>query len=171
MGRSYLLMVKFTLISLVACSALVLGSTLTKVVSGANKEGPDRIALLAHHRKDRQAHFERNPELMTHDQPAEGFISVRQGQILRVSKTDAVRSAQTSFAGASYEKWDDLEEPIISISHDGSMAWMIVRVLVERTITDPDGAKKAEHFVYAGITTYEKRNGQWLKVVNASTFE
>ncbi len=35
--------------------------------------------------------------------------------------------------GATYYEWDDVEEPIVRVSNDGSMAWMITRVRVRRT--------------------------------------
>jgi len=32
-------------------------------------------------------------------------------------------------------------------------------------------AEKEEKFVYAGIMTYEKRDGRWVRVANVSTAE
>ena len=72
---------------------------------------------------------------------------------------------------AKYYEWDDVEEPIIRISNDSSMAWMITRTRVPRVQTKADGAEQEEKFVYAGIMTYEKRDGRWLRVANVSTFE
>jgi len=46
-----------------------------------------------------------------------------------------------------------------------------VRLKVRRTKKDAAGAEKEEKFVYAGIMTYEKRDGRWIKVANVSTFE
>ena len=78
---------------------------------------------------------------------------------------------ESYFKDAKYFEWDDLEPPIIRVSADASMAWMIVRTKVRRTQKDSSGAEKEEKFVYAGIMTYEKRNGRWVRVANVSTFE
>ena len=68
-------------------------------------------------------------------------------------------------------EWDDVEEPIIRISNDASMAWMITRTRVRRVQKTADGTEKEEKFVYAGIMTYEKRDGRWVRVTNVSTVE
>ena len=75
------------------------------------------------------------------------------------------------FRDAKYYEWDDVEEPIIRISNDASMAWMITRTRVRRVQKTADGTEKEEKFVYAGIMTYEKRDGRWVRVANVSTAE
>jgi len=127
--------------------------------------------LLELHRKDRRAHFENNAQLALSDQVEDGFIYVRNGAIARRKKSDFQKNVEGYFKNAKYYEWDDLEPPIVRISNDGSMAWMIVRVRVRRTQPNPSGKDVEERFIYAGITTYEKRDGKWLKVANVSTFE
>ena len=75
------------------------------------------------------------------------------------------------FEGAHYEAWDDLEPPIVRISEDGSMAWVVSRLQVKRTQRPPSGEAREQSFVYAGIMLYEKRDGRWVCVANVSTFE
>jgi hypothetical protein len=75
------------------------------------------------------------------------------------------------FKNAKYYEWDDLEPPIVRISDDASMAWMIARTKVRRTQKLATGEEKERAFVYAGIMTYEKRQGKWVRVANVSTFE
>lgn len=48
---------------------------------------------------------------------------------------------------------------------------MITRYKVRRVQKTADGADKEEKFVYAGIMTYEKRDGRWMRVANVSTVE
>jgi hypothetical protein len=47
---------------------------------------------------------------------------------------------------------------------------MIVRVRVRKTQPDDSGESHERIFVYAGIMTYEKRNGRGLRIANLSTF-
>jgi hypothetical protein len=70
------------------------------------------------------------------------------------------------FDNVAYHEWDDIEPPIVSVSNDASLAWMIVNVRVRRT-------KSGEElrFRYAGIETFEKRAGRWIKVVEVGTFD
>lgn len=122
--------------------------------------------LLKLHEEERRAHFETNIDLLQKDAP-ESFISVRNGKIYRVSKSDERQMFEEYFKDAKYLKWDDLEPPIVRVSADGTMGWVIVRVEVRRL----SGEKKEEAFIYAGIMTYEKQNGKWGRIANVSTFE
>jgi hypothetical protein len=129
----------------------------------------ERAALLQIHALDRQAHFATNADgLLAHS--AEQFISVSGGAISRATRDDLQQMFTAYFKDATYYEWDDLEPPIVRIARDASMAWMIVRTKVRRTQPDASGAKHERQFIYAGIMTYEKRDGRWLRVANVSTF-
>ena len=130
----------------------------------------EKAELLRLHQQDRRAHFQTDVDLLLARHPEE-FIAVRDGKIYRPKKADTRKMFTESFKGANYFEWDDLEPPIIRISNDGSLGWIIVRLKVRRTKKDAAGAEKEEKFVYAGIMTYEKRDGAWIKAANVSTFE
>ena len=130
----------------------------------------EKAELLRLHKSDREAHFKTDVDMLLERSPEE-FISVGRGQISRSGKADARKMITGYFRDAKYYEWDDVEEPIIRISNDASMAWMITRTRVRRVQKTADGAEKEEKFVYAGIMTYEKRAGRWLRVANVSTSE
>ena len=56
------------------------------------------------------------------------------------------------------------------VSADGTMGWVISRMAVTRSEPDDAGGRQTRSFTYAGIMTYEKVGGKWLKVANVSTF-
>ncbi len=122
------------------------------------------------HKSHREAHFKTDVDALLANSPEE-TISVSRGKISRSSKDDARKRFTGYFRDAKYYEWDDAEEPIIRVSNDGSMGWMITRTRVRRVQKDAAGAEKEEKFVYAGIMTYEKRDGRWVRVANVSTFE
>jgi hypothetical protein len=130
----------------------------------------EKAELLRLHQLDREAHFKTNVDLLLEQAPEE-FISVSRGKISRSSKEDTRKMFTGYFRDAKYYEWDDLEEPITRISNDATMAWMIVRTRIRRVQKTDDGAEKEEKAVYAGIMTYEKRDGRWVRVANVSTFE
>ncbi|HNB71933.1 MAG TPA: nuclear transport factor 2 family protein [Acidobacteriota bacterium] len=137
-----------------------------------NKSRLDREieALLQVHKKDRQAHFETDArKLMEH--AADDFIAVSNGTIQRSTRAEVLKTFEAYFQNAKYFEWDDLEPPIVRVSNDASLAWMIVRTRVRRTQKQADGSDKERSFVYAGIMTYEKKKGKWVRVANVSTFE
>ena len=130
----------------------------------------EKAELLRLHKSGREAHFKTDVDLLLENSPEE-MISVSRGKINRSSMADTRKRFMEYFRDAKYYEWDDVEEPIIRISNDASMAWMITRTKVRRVQKNADGAEKEEKFVYAGIMTYEKRDGRWVRVANVSTFE
>src|SRR5438552_18474459 len=113
----------------------------------------EKAELLRLHKSDREAHFKTDVDLLLQNSPEE-FISVGRGKINRQSKDDARKMFTGYFRGAKYYEWDDVEEPIIRISNDATMAWMITRTRVRRVQKKTDGAEQEEKFIYAGIMTY-----------------
>ena len=130
----------------------------------------EKAALKHSHAADRKAHFKADVDRLLEDS-ADEMISVRDGAIVRISKAERRRVMAEYFRGARYAEWDNLEDPIIRVSDDGSMAWMITRLKVRRTQKDSTGVEREQKFIYAGIMTYEKRDGKWMRVANVSTFE
>ena len=133
----------------------------------------ERATLLRLHAQERQAHFATDvAPLLAHDDDAP--LYVRDGTVRRVSRDEQVRFTE-SFQGATYHEWDDLEPPIVRVADDGSLGWVISRVKVRRTKRSPEqGSDEAVgelRFVYAGIATYERRDGQWVRTANVATFQ
>lgn len=130
----------------------------------------ERAELLRLHKADREAHFNADVDLLQERAPDE-FIAVSEGKIYRTKKAEDRKQFAEYFRGAKYYEWDDVEEPIIRISKDGSMAWMITRVRVRRVQRGAAGEESERKFIYAGIMTYEKEGRTWMRVANVSTFE
>jgi hypothetical protein len=128
-----------------------------------------RQELLALHAADRAAHFATDPAALIAPQ-AESFITVRDGAIDEVTREASLQLFTGYFAGATYYEWDDLQPPIAQVAQDGSIGWMITRTKVRRTQADADGNELEQTFVYAGIMTYERRDGSWVRTANVSTF-
>lgn len=121
--------------------------------------------LLAVHAAVRRAHYQVDPAgVIAND--AENWTSVRGGEIMVRHREDELKRFTGYFAGAMYEEWDDIEPPIVKVAGDASIAWMIIHVRVRRTQN-----AEVHDFEYAGIETYEKREGQWVKTAEASTFK
>jgi hypothetical protein len=129
-----------------------------------------RQELLALHAHDRQAHFATDSDTLV-TPFAESIIDVRNGFVQRVSREDKRQDFEQYFKNATYYEWDDLEPPIVQVSQDASLGWMITRTKVRRTQLDDAGATHEREFIYAGIMTYEQREGEWLCTANVSTFE
>lgn len=129
-----------------------------------------RRELLAVHESGRLAHFKADPGLLAAD-GGETFLTVTRGKVDRVTPAQERDFFEGYFRGARYEEWDDLEPPVVRVSDDGRLGWIISRARVKRTSPGADGTPQERTFVYAGIMTYEKSEGRWIRVANVSTFE
>jgi uncharacterized protein YdgA (DUF945 family) len=130
----------------------------------------EEATLLKMHQQDREAHIKTDVELLLRGSP-EVFITVSRGKIDQVTKAQERAMFTQYFQNATYYEWDDLEKPIVQVSKDGTMGWIITRIKVRRVQKDTAGKEREEKFVYAGIMTYEKSDGKWTRVANVSTFE
>lgn len=156
--------------SLILCLSLILICSTSVLADRKIDLEKERAALLEVHRLDRRAHFETDANLLL-ERFTDEFISVSNGKIDRATRAELRKTFEDYFKNAKYYEWDDLEPPVIRISNDASMAWMIVRTKVRRTQKLASGEEKERAFVYAGIMTYEKQSGKWVRIANVSTFE
>jgi hypothetical protein len=126
--------------------------------------------LLQIHKADREAHFTTDIDALLSN-TSDQFITVQSGTIDTLPRPQLQSIFKTSFEGVTYYEWDDLNPPIIRISRGGTMAWMITRLKVRYVRQDTSGNEEEREFVYAGIMTYEKLDGKWVRTANVSTFE
>ena len=61
--------------------------------------------------------------------------------------------------------------PIVRISKDGSLGWLIAQVSAAGVQADAGGQEKPVAFTSAWIELYEKQNGRWVAVGNVSNFK
>ncbi|MGH7452189.1 MAG: DUF4440 domain-containing protein [bacterium] len=128
-----------------------------------------KAELIELHRQDRQAHFNRDATAVAASLAPE-MISVRAGEVWSASRDENRQRFERYFRCAEFAEWDDLMPPIIHVSPDGQMAWMIVRVKVKYDWADSTGKESPEEYISAWLSVYEKRGGKWQHVANASTF-
>jgi hypothetical protein len=137
---------------------------------GADEPANGKAELLAIHQAARRAHFNRDVDFIVEGMASE-FTTVHEGNIRVMSREDVRKRFTEYFCGAEFSAWDDLEPPVIRISPDGKMGWMIVRVRIAYTKADAGGKRSKEDTVMAWMSAYEKHDGKWLLVANATTSE
>lgn len=129
----------------------------------------EEAALLRLDEEARQAHFATDAgALLIHD--AEPVLFVREGSVLPMTRAELTHIYVEDMRGATYHEWDYLEPPVVRVSDDATLGWVISRRKVRRTKREDDGTTAEQEFIYAGINTYEKRGGVWVRVANVSTF-
>lgn len=131
----------------------------------------DEQQLYQLHRDMIDAHIESDAQLMQHVW-GEQVTFVNRGKINQLTGTAAAKGMQSSLKARKHSIYVDLEQPIIKISNDKSMAYLTARVKAKGKQVSKDGTPgRTFQFTSAWIATFEKVEGQWKLVSNASNFE
>lgn len=119
--------------------------------------------------EDRQAHLQTDASLLA-SHLADTLLSVDDGTISRLARADVEARFRAYFAGASYHTWDDVSEPIVRLSSDRDMAWVVRQVRVDREQPGLGPHPARRQFVSAWTATYERQGGPWRMTSVTSTF-
>jgi hypothetical protein len=130
----------------------------------------DADRLLALHEEGLRAHRESSIDLLLSAEEDRYTISSNG----RVSHPD--RNARRQFLGPYLEStrfsvYRDQIPPVVQVSADGSLGWVIAQIEAKGEQTAPDGTVEPLEFVSSWIELYEKRGGQWLRIGNVSNFK
>jgi hypothetical protein len=128
----------------------------------------DRTALLRLHALAETAHLDKRADLLVASF-SDSFLNVARGAVTRRTPAENRARFQAYFDRSTFQEWADLAPPIIRISPDGQMAYVIVQKRVRLTAPDSTGVPRAEHTVFAWVELYEKRAGRWTLMAVAST--
>lgn len=138
------------------------------------KTNPDQEAMekeiLKLHRDMIDAHINKNADFFIKD-IADNFMQVQRGEINYPSRPELKAKFDEYLDNTTFTKYEDLREPIVKVSKDGSLAWCIVQMKIE-------GVQKADNdsideldFVCAWITLYEKRGRKWIRLGEVDNFK
>jgi len=128
----------------------------------------DLQQLLRLQQQQKTAHLEKRAELLT-EMFADDFINIDSGTITTPTQDEAKERFQTYFDRVEFLAWDNIEEPVIRISKDGTMAYIIVRKFVHLRLPAADGTFEESKTTFAWMEAWEKIDGEWKMTAIAST--
>ena len=123
------------------------------------------ISLL---QQERKAHFDRNVELFI-SEFSDSMISVNKGKVTVAAPEQNKKRIASYFGSVKFIKWDDVAEPMIRFSDDGSLAYAVIQKHVILTYPDTLGKPFYDTTNYAWVSIYRKHKGEWKVECNAST--
>jgi hypothetical protein len=128
-----------------------------------------RLEIEAILQSQREAHLDLDADRLV-ESIGESLFNVVEGRVT-VQSREEVRLGFTSyFEGAVYHAWEDIEPPVIQVSSDGAMAWVVRRVRADREEPDGAGGRRRRELISAYTSTFEKVNGEWRMTSVTSTF-
>jgi hypothetical protein len=129
-----------------------------------------RSEIMNLHDKEIKAHLNKDVEIFVQD-IADDYIAVSFGEICKPSIED-LRSQFTSYLNNTiFTKYEDIHEPIIKFSKNGSLAWAIWQVAVNGKGKMDDGSEKNLDFTCAWITLYGRQDDKWIRLTDVSSFK
>ena len=138
--------------------------------AGSAWAATDVEALRALHEKVMVAHRQSNVELLLDDEAADYIVASR-GEISRPTIVERRERLGPYLRQTAFAEYKDAVEPVITMSKDGTLGWVVVQVQARGVQTGADGKKEPIAFVSAWIELYEKRNGRWYRTGNVSNFK
>jgi len=126
--------------------------------------------LRALHAKVLRAHLQNDVDLLLEDDAPQGTEANRGV----VSRTDAAATRNrlgSYLARTTFQEYRDLIEPVVAVSRDDTLGWVIAQVYARGTQRQEDGRQEPLEFTCAWIELYERRGERWLRVGNVSNFK
>jgi len=128
----------------------------------------DKAAILKLYDLSRQSHLESDAvKFLT--PYAQQWYSVRDGTVTQRTKDAAFPDIERYFQSMHFLQFDDTP-PIVEVSKDGSMAWLIGEVQARAIQRQPDQTEKEVAFRCSWVEIFENQKAGWAAVVNSSHF-
>ena len=123
--------------------------------------------ILDRHRAMIEAHLEKDVAFFVQDL-SEDYLFLTRGEIEKPSKEEILARFKDYLPNTTFTAYDDLREPIVGYSKDGSVAWSIVHVRVAGTRKQDDGSKVDFDSTWAWLTLYERDGDTWKRLLEVS---
>ena len=120
----------------------------------------DREAIMKIHEAQRDYHFNKDSIAFSKLFAFKDFIGINRGVISSPTKEETMARHHRYFSSVEFIKWDDVSEPVIRFSDDGSLAYTVVdKMVVLKPKDQPDS--KPDTTYYAWTAIYRKHPEGW----------
>lgn len=130
------------------------------------QQSEDLNEILRMHYRDRAAHFNRDAAYIFSNF-ADEYFSLGNGRVNLPDRVAGQKRLQTYFDASTFLEWDDVTPPIIRVSDDGSMAYVLVHKKVR--LLDKNNGGREEIEIFAWSMTMRKFGGKWKVTSTTST--
>jgi len=131
---------------------------------------PLKSEILELHQAGIDAHLNKDIDFFVRDLSTD-YVSVSGGEINEPTVAEIRETFRSYLENTEFTQYEDLRDPIVGVSQDGSIAWSIVQVKVAgRQISNGDANREVD-FTCAWITLYERRENMWVRLADVSSFK
>ena len=147
-----------------------LALTFLPVLSGCaslNSRQTDIATLRTLHEDSLRAHRDGDWEWFGQG-VGDDLVHGNRGEISYPDRAETLERFRDYLGRTDFSTYDNASEPIIHISEDGTMGWVLAHIYIAGV---QDEGLDTEHHLdstWTWISIFEKRYGQWLRVANVS---
>lgn len=127
-----------------------------------------RAEILELHLGFIQAHLDKDAAFIARPTSPD-YLFVGDGEVRNTSAAQMEENMTEYLNSTEFSEYRDIDEPIIGISHDGSLAWAIVQVRTAGSRSLADGSSRDFDIRWAWITLYERHGDEWMRIADVST--
>lgn len=158
--------------SIFGCRLATTGLALLAIVAACGPRGDagreaNEIRLLALHERILAAHRTGNVDDWMRLEAAD-YLSVNGGEISRPSVAERRAARQSYLDSTTFTTYRDLVPPIVRVSEDGRLGWLIAQVEIVGSRRAGGGEATRIDEVWAWVELYEKRGGEWRLTGNVA---
>jgi len=150
--------------------SLVIAACVAACTSEAPPTSADEQKLLELHQAGLRSHVEGNIDALLATQ-ADNFVLLNRGEISSPSKQQRREFLGPYLAGTTFEFYRDSITPIVKVSRDGSLGWVMAQVQARGSSMTAQGTHQPVEFEVAWIELYERQGRDWISIGNASSFK
>jgi hypothetical protein len=136
---------------------------------GAADLEAEKRKLLALHEEFKAAHVRGDADTIL-QRLAEDYVRVGRGEVTQPEHGDMASRMEDYLGRTTFSEYRDLRPPIVRVSDDGTLGWVIVELQARGVQVGPEGEEEPLEFVCAWISLFEKRDGEWVTTGDVSTF-
>ena len=125
----------------------------------------DRVQLLEMHKQVLDAHKNHGLEKWLNGF-TDDYVSANRGEISYPTPSEQRNRFRPYINSTSFEYYRDMVPPVVRVSMDGTLGWVIAQVEAKGQSGDD-----LYQFQSAWIELYEKKNGEWVGIGNVSNMK
>ena len=126
----------------------------------------EKARLLHLYESALRAHLENDAKTFLAEYASQWY-EVRNAGVRLRTKEEALPAIEQYFKRTHFYDISEMAAPIIHISADASMAWVIGHIRVRASQDVSDEQERTFSFQCAWVSIYEKHEGEWMQVVDA----
>lgn len=130
----------------------------------------EKATLLQLHERALRAHFENDAQTFLAAYASQWYDVRNTGVRLR-TKAEAFPAIEQYFQRTHFSEITEIVAPIIHLSTDASMASVIGEIHVRASQDISEEKERDFSFRCAWVSIYEKHEGKWAQVIDASSFQ